>query len=115
MSDEARGGPGCAVWTGDTVRFLRRGEPTPKGYEELDPLEARGLLRPAWSDVRSFVPAFASGFDSAFDCGGDGVLLATPGVVGSTDEPEQDRDVYRLQVAQKNGQWAWLTPVWAER
>lgn len=32
-----------------------------------------------------------------------------------TDEPEGERDVYRLQVAQKNGQWAWLTPVWAER
>lgn len=31
------------------------------------------------------------------------------------DEPEQDVDVYRLQVAQRNGQWAWLTPVWVER
>lgn len=37
-------------------------------------------------------------------------------VVGEyRDEPEQDCDVYRLQVARKNGQWAWLTPVWAER
>ena len=32
-----------------------------------------------------------------------------------TDEPEEDVDVYRLQVAQRNGQWAWLTPIWAER
>ena len=32
-----------------------------------------------------------------------------------TDPPEQDVDVYRLQAAQHNGQWAWLTPVWAER
>lgn len=30
------------------------------------------------------------------------------------DDPDQDCDVYRLQVAQKNGQWAWLTPIWAE-
>ncbi len=32
-----------------------------------------------------------------------------------SDEPEEDVDVYRLQVAQTNGQWAWLTPIWAER
>ncbi len=32
-----------------------------------------------------------------------------------TDEPTQDVDVYRLQVAQHNGQWAWLSPLWAER
>lgn len=31
------------------------------------------------------------------------------------DQPELECDVYRLQVAQKNGQWAWLTPIWAER
>jgi len=31
------------------------------------------------------------------------------------DEPERDVDYYRLRVAQKNGQWAWLTPIWAER
>jgi hypothetical protein len=31
------------------------------------------------------------------------------------DEPEQDVDVYRVRVAQHNGQWAWLTPIWAER
>lgn len=32
-----------------------------------------------------------------------------------TDEPHQDVDLYRLQVAQHNNQWAWLTPIWAER
>ena len=32
-----------------------------------------------------------------------------------TDEPTQDVDMYRLQVAQHNGQWAWLSPIWAER
>ena len=31
-----------------------------------------------------------------------------------TDHPETDRDYYRLEVAQKNGHWAWLTPIWAE-
>ena len=31
------------------------------------------------------------------------------------DEPDSDVDVYRLQVAQRNQQWAWLTPIWAER
>ncbi len=32
-----------------------------------------------------------------------------------SDKPDQDVDVYRLQVAQLNGQWAWLTPIWCER
>jgi hypothetical protein len=32
-----------------------------------------------------------------------------------TDDPERDVDRYRLQVAQKNGHWAWLTPIWASR
>jgi len=32
-----------------------------------------------------------------------------------TDEPHNDVDLYRLQVAQHNNQWAWLTPIWAER
>ncbi len=31
------------------------------------------------------------------------------------DEPDQEVDVYRLRVAQQNGQWAWLTPIWAQR
>ena len=31
------------------------------------------------------------------------------------DLPEREVDVYRLQIAQKNGQSAWLTPIWAER
>jgi hypothetical protein len=31
------------------------------------------------------------------------------------DLPEKDVDIYRLRVAQQNGQWAWLTPIWAER
>lgn len=31
-----------------------------------------------------------------------------------TDLAEKNRDIYRLEVAQKNGQWAWLTPIWAE-
>lgn len=31
------------------------------------------------------------------------------------DSPERDVDYYRLQVAQHNGQWAWLTPIWVER
>ncbi len=30
------------------------------------------------------------------------------------DKPEKKMDIYRLEVAQKNGQWAWLTPIWAE-
>lgn len=32
-----------------------------------------------------------------------------------SDEPENDTDIYRLEAAQSNGQWAWLTPVWANR
>ena len=31
------------------------------------------------------------------------------------DEPEQAVDRYRLEVHQRNGQCAWLTPIWAER
>ncbi|MBL8795686.1 MAG: Tat pathway signal sequence [Planctomycetia bacterium] len=31
------------------------------------------------------------------------------------DEPERAVDLYRLRAAQHNGQWAWLTPIWAER
>ena len=31
------------------------------------------------------------------------------------DEPEHDLDVYRLQVAQRNDQWVWLTPIWVDR
>lgn len=32
-----------------------------------------------------------------------------------TDEPERPVDVYRLQVAQRNGQWVWLSPIWVEQ
>jgi len=31
------------------------------------------------------------------------------------DEPERTVDVYRLRASQHNGQWVWLTPIWAER
>jgi hypothetical protein len=31
------------------------------------------------------------------------------------DSPEKEIDVYRMEVRQRNGQWAWLTPIWAER
>lgn len=31
------------------------------------------------------------------------------------DVPHSETDVYRLQVAQHNGQWAWLSPIWADR
>jgi hypothetical protein len=31
------------------------------------------------------------------------------------DEPEAAVDNYRVRVAQQNGQWAWLTPIWVER
>jgi hypothetical protein len=31
------------------------------------------------------------------------------------DAPELDVDRYYLRVAQTNGQWAWLSPIWAER
>jgi hypothetical protein len=30
------------------------------------------------------------------------------------DERHEDCDRYRLRVAQQNGQWAWLTPIWVE-
>lgn len=36
-------------------------------------------------------------------------------VVDFTDSPEKGTDVYRARIAQTNGQWAWLTPVWVER
>jgi hypothetical protein len=32
-----------------------------------------------------------------------------------SDEPEQDCDRYRIRVAQVNGQWAWVSPIWVER
>lgn len=31
------------------------------------------------------------------------------------DGPEADCDRYRIRVAQTNGQWAWSSPIWAER
>lgn len=31
------------------------------------------------------------------------------------DPPQQGEDHYRLRVAQTNGQWAWLTPIWCRR
>jgi hypothetical protein len=31
------------------------------------------------------------------------------------DPPERETDYYRVRVAQHNGQWAWLTPIWVER
>ncbi len=31
------------------------------------------------------------------------------------DEPELDCDRYRIRVAQTNGQWAWVSPIWVER
>lgn len=31
------------------------------------------------------------------------------------DEPQEEVDIYRLRVGQHNGQWAWLTPIWAEQ
>jgi len=79
--EHAREGPGCAVWAaGDCWRFLRRGEPTPPGYAERDPLEARATLRAAWRGVHSFGPA-----------DGDGILLAPPGVTGLATAPAPDR------------------------
>lgn len=78
---EALQGPGCAVWDGATTRFLRKGEPTPPGYAELDPLAARALLRPGWREVRSLrVPGAVSG-----------ILLATPLLVGSREEAQPER------------------------
>lgn len=32
-----------------------------------------------------------------------------------TDSPDRDVDIYRLQAAQHNGDWAWLSPIWVER
>jgi FAD/FMN-containing dehydrogenase len=71
-SGEAMGGPGEAVWTGDTWRFLRRGEPTPAGYREMDPLEARRTLRRTWTAVESLRPLGR----------GEGIVLAGPRMVG---------------------------------
>jgi hypothetical protein len=31
------------------------------------------------------------------------------------DEPEEATDLYRLRVAQHNGQWAWSSPIWVDR
>jgi len=78
--DEALLGPGCAVWNGDTWRFLRNGESAPAGYEAINPLAAREELRRAWASVRSFRPAPA-----------EGILLAAAGVVGSLEEGTKDR------------------------
>jgi len=47
---------------------------------------------------------------------GPAVPLADCRVEASfADEPELPVDVYRLRVAQKNGQWAWTTPIWVQR
>jgi FAD/FMN-containing dehydrogenase len=81
---EALAGPGCAVWTGDTWRFLRRGEPTPGGYEELDPFAARDELRGTWRDVRHVVPLA--------DETVHGVVLAGPRMVGVRTEPPARTD-----------------------
>ena len=78
-ADEARSGPGCVVWTGDTVRFLRSGESTPAGYDECDPLDARVALREPWSRVRSLRKD------------GAGVLLAGPARIGSEEDAVIDR------------------------
>ncbi len=32
-----------------------------------------------------------------------------------SDEPEREVDRYRLEVAQRNGQQAWLSPIWVQR
>jgi hypothetical protein len=32
-----------------------------------------------------------------------------------SDEPESDVDRYYLRASQHNGQWVWLSPIWAER
>jgi len=78
--DEALEGPGSAIWTGDTWRFLRNGESAPLGYEEMPALAARDELRPAWGRVRSFVAAPA-----------EGILLAAVHVVGHGEEAVSDR------------------------
>jgi FAD/FMN-containing dehydrogenase len=77
-SAEALAGEGCAIWTGDTWRFLRNGE-SAEG-SAVDPLEARAELRRAWASVRSFRPAPA-----------EGTLLAAVRVVGSGEEGARDR------------------------
>jgi FAD/FMN-containing dehydrogenase len=79
--EEALAGEGSAVWTGDTFRFLRKGEAAPRGYRAVDPLEARARLRGPWREVRSF---------GAVD-DGRGVLLAGPRVTGLFDEPKAAR------------------------
>jgi len=79
--DEADEAGGCAVWTGEeTVRFLRKGESAPRGYESRDPLEARESLRPAWREVRSFPNGRV-----------EGIYLSVPGIVGSREERPGDR------------------------
>jgi FAD/FMN-containing dehydrogenase len=78
--DEALEGPGSAIWTGDTWRFLRNGESAPEGYERFDPLLAREELRRFWANVRSFRPAPAGG-----------ILLAAVKVVGSGAEGTEGR------------------------
>jgi len=77
--DEAQEGPGCAIWNGDTWRFLRNGESAPAGYEAIDPLAAREELRRSWCSVRSFRES------------GEGILLAAVNVVGSGEEGAVDR------------------------
>ncbi len=32
-----------------------------------------------------------------------------------SDEPQGEVDYYRLRVAQQNGHWAWLSPIWVEQ
>lgn len=32
-----------------------------------------------------------------------------------TDPPQQPSDRYQLRVAQRNGHWAWLTPIWVDQ
>ncbi len=31
------------------------------------------------------------------------------------DQPQRDTDYYRVRVRQRDGQWAWSTPIWVER
>ncbi|MHC4548666.1 MAG: FAD-binding oxidoreductase [Planctomycetota bacterium] len=79
---EALTGPGCAVWTGEaTWRFLRRGEETPPGYDECDPLAARAALRKRWRDVASCRPLGTA----------EGIVLAGPRMVGCSDPPPSAR------------------------
>ncbi len=76
--EEALSGPGSVVWTGDSWRFLRRGEAAPQGYRAIDPREARALLRGPWRRVRSIRDS------------GEGILVG--GVVGSELDPAPNRD-----------------------